>query len=119
VTRLLVACLNGSRDPSEHPALPCTPASIAAEAAAAVAAGAGALHIHPKDSRGCDTLEPGVVAAVLEAVRAAAPGVPAGLTTGAWAVSGPQQRVELVRGWTARPDFASVNWHEPVRQTWP
>jgi uncharacterized protein (DUF849 family) len=108
----LKACLNGPREPTEHPALPVTPAAIAADAAAAVAAGADALHIHPKDPAGHDTLEPGVVAAVLEAVRAAAPGVPVGLTTGAWATPGPAERIELVRAWGVRPDFASVNWHE-------
>lgn len=109
----LKACLNGPREPSEHPALPVTPDAIAADAAAAVAAGADALHIHPKDRAGRDTLEPDVVASVLDAVRAAVPGVPVGLTTGASAAPGPAQRIELVRGWTVRPDFASVNWHEP------
>jgi uncharacterized protein (DUF849 family) len=109
----LKACLNGPREPSEHPALPVTPAAIAADAAAAVAAGADALHIHPKDPAGHDTLEPHAVAAVLEAVRAAVPGVPVGLTTAAPAAPGPAERIELVRGWTVRPDFASVNWHEP------
>jgi uncharacterized protein (DUF849 family) len=109
----LKACLNGPREPSEHPALPVTPAEIAADAAAAVAAGADALHIHPKDAAGHDTLEPDAVAAVLEAVRAAVPGVPVGLTTAAPAAPGPAERIELVRGWTVRPDFASVNWHEP------
>jgi uncharacterized protein (DUF849 family) len=108
----LKACLNGPREPSEHPALPVTPAAIAADAAAAVAAGADALHIHPKDPAGRDTLEPDVVAAVLDAVRAAAPGVPVGLTTAAPAAPGPAERIELVRAWAVRPDFASVNWHE-------
>jgi uncharacterized protein (DUF849 family) len=109
----LKACLNGPREPSEHPALPVTPAAIAADAAAAVAAGADALHIHPKDPAGHDTLEPDVVAAVLEAVRAAVPGVPVGVTTAAPAAPGPAERIDLVRNWTVRPDFASVNWHEP------
>jgi uncharacterized protein (DUF849 family) len=113
VVGFLKACLNGPREPSEHPALPVTPAAIAADAAAAVAAGAGALHIHPKDAAGRDTLEPAVVAAVLEAVRAAVPDVPVGLTTGAQAAPGPAERIGLVRGWAVRPDFVSVNWHEP------
>ncbi len=113
MARFLKACLNGQREPSEHPALPVTPAEIAADAAAAVAAGADALHIHPKDSAGHDTLDAGTVAAVLEAVRAAVPGVPTGLTTGAWAAPGPAERIFQVRAWTVRPDFASVNWHEP------
>ena len=111
--RFLKACLNGPREPSEHPAPPVTPAAIAADAATAVAAGADALHIHPKDAAGHDTLGPDAVAAVLEAVRAAVPGVPVGLTTGAQAAPGPAERIDLVRGWAVRPDFASVNWHEP------
>jgi uncharacterized protein (DUF849 family) len=109
----LKACLNGSREPWEHPALPVTPDAIAADAAAAVTAGADALHIHAKDPAGHDTLDPDVVAAVLEAVRAAVPGVAVGLTTTASAAPGPAERIDLVRGWTVRPDFASVNWHEP------
>jgi uncharacterized protein (DUF849 family) len=113
VSGFLKACLNGPREPWEHPALPVTPAAIAAAAAAAVAAGADALHIHPKDPAGHDTLDPDVVAAVLEAVRAVVPGVAVGLTTAASAAPGPAERIDLVRGWTVRPDFASVNWHEP------
>jgi uncharacterized protein (DUF849 family) len=107
---LLKACVNGPRTPGEHPALPVTPAEIAAAAAAAVAAGAGAVHVHPKDAAGADTLDPSVVAAVVSAVRAAAPGTPVGVTTGAWAST---DRGAAVRGWTVLPDFASVNWHEP------
>jgi uncharacterized protein (DUF849 family) len=110
---LLKACLNGPRRPGEHPALPVTPAELAADAAAAVAAGAGALHVHPKDTSGADTLDGAVVAAVLTAVRSAVPGVPVGVTTGAWAAAGPAARRAAVRGWTVLPDFASVNWHEP------
>jgi uncharacterized protein (DUF849 family) len=110
---LLKACLNGSRAPSEHPALPVTSSAIAEEAARSVESGADALHIHPKDGHGADTLDPVTVAELLFAVRAAAPGVPVGLTTGAWAVSGPRDRIAMVRGWTVLPDFVSVNWHEP------
>ncbi|GEM_PF-2713384 len=46
------------------------------------------------------------------AVRQACPGVPVGVTTGAWASPDPAARVRSVRSWTALPDFASVNWHE-------
>jgi uncharacterized protein (DUF849 family) len=109
---LLKACLNGSRHPSEHPALPATPAHIAAEAASAVAAGAGAVHVHPKAADGADTMAPEVVAAVLTEIRSAAPGVPVGVTTGAW-IGPPEQRIRHVRQWDVLPDFASVNWHEP------
>lgn len=109
---LLVACLNGSRRPVEHRALPVTPAEIAAEAAHAVEAGAHALHVHPKDDDGADTLEPRRVGAVLEAVREAVPAVPIGVTTGAWAMPDPLHRAAMIRSWVVVPDSASVNWHE-------
>lgn len=106
------ACLNGARRPSEHPALPVTPAAVAAEAAAAVAAGARAVHVHAKDAQGVDTLAGEAVADVVAAVRAAAPGVPVGVTTGAWAAPDPAARLAAVRAWSVLPDFASVNWSE-------
>jgi uncharacterized protein (DUF849 family) len=109
---LLKACLNGARRPDEHPALPVTPEALARDAAAVVAAGADAVHLHVKDADGADTLNGAALADVLVAVRAAAPGLPAGVTTGAWAAPDPAERVALVRGWPVLPDFASVNWHE-------
>jgi uncharacterized protein (DUF849 family) len=110
---LLKACLNGPRRRREHPALPITPAELAADAAAVVAEGAGALHLHPKDRTGADTLYPPIVAEVLGTVRTRVPGVPVGVTTGAWAVPDPMDRAATVAAWSEVPDFASVNWHEP------
>lgn len=112
---LLKGCLNGARRPAEHPALPVTPAALAADAARVVAVGVGALHAHPKDraGAGADTLVGDEVAAVLKAVRAAAPTVAVGITTGAWTIEDPAERVKAIRAWTVLPDFASVNWHEP------
>ncbi|MGY1845938.1 3-keto-5-aminohexanoate cleavage protein [Blastococcus sp. SYSU DS1021] len=109
---LLQACLNGSRRPGEHPALPVTPAAVARDAALVVASGAGAVHVHPKDDAGADSLRPGDVAAVVDAVRAAAPGIPVGVTTGAWAAPDPADWIAAIRGWAVVPDFASLNWHE-------
>ncbi len=109
---LIQACPNGARRPGDHPALPCSPEDVARDAAAVVGAGAGALHLHPKDDAGADSLHPADVAAVVTAVRDAVPGVPVGVTTGAWALPDPAQRVAAVRAWTVLPDFASVNWHE-------
>ena len=110
---ILKCCLNGSRLPAEHPALPVTPDALAEAAAAAVAAGAEAIHFHPKIDEGHDTLEPAVLASALVAMRSALPSVPVGTTTGAWAAPDPAERLRLVRSWSVRPDFASVNWHEP------
>jgi uncharacterized protein (DUF849 family) len=109
---LLTACLNGSRRPGDHPRLPLTPSQIAQDVAAVVAAGADAVHLHVKDTQGSDTLSGDALASVLGAVRAVAPRVPLGVTTGAWALPDPRQRVAAIRSWVTRPDCASVNWHE-------
>ena len=109
---LLKACLNGARLPPEHPALPITPRQLAADAAACRAADASAVHLHVKDQEGKDTLDGSALARTLDAVREASPGLPIGITTGAWAVSDPDERTGLIRSWTSLPDFASVNWHE-------
>jgi uncharacterized protein (DUF849 family) len=110
---LLKACLNGSHGPAAHPRLPVRPAELAIAARDAVRAGADAIHLHPKDADGADTLDAVAAHDALAAVRAAIPGVPVGITTGAWSVRDPGERVNAVAAWTELPDFASVNWHEP------
>jgi uncharacterized protein (DUF849 family) len=110
---VLTACLNGARRPAAHPALPVTAAQLAADAARVAARGAGAVHLHVKDDAGADTLAAGPLAEVLPAVRARVPGLPVGVTTGAWAAPDPAGRLAAVRSWTVLPDSASVNWHEP------
>lgn len=110
---MLQACLNGSRTPREHHHLPVRPEELAEAAAAAVAAGASDLHVHPKTPDGTDSLARTVVADTLRAVRAAAPGIPVGVTTGSWTAPEAHDRVAAVRDWTILPDHASVNWHEP------
>ena len=113
---LIKACLNGGTTRDQHPAVPQTPAELAADAEAAVRAGAKVIHVHPRDASGAETLEAEAVLAAVRAVRAALPGVPVGVTTGLWAVGGdPMRRLGLVASWigTDRPDFASVNLSEP------
>jgi uncharacterized protein (DUF849 family) len=102
------ACLNGAREPGEHPGLPLTPSQLAADGAAAVAAGAQALHIHPRDAAGRETL---YVDDTVRAVQAACPGVPVGVSTGAWIEPDVATRVVAVRAWSA-PAMASVNLSE-------
>jgi uncharacterized protein (DUF849 family) len=113
---LIKACLNGGTTRQQHPAVPRTPAELAADALEAARAGAGAIHVHPRDASGNETLEAEPVLAAVRAIRAAVPDVPVGVTTGIWAVEGdPARRMVLVSGWTGddRPDFASVNLSEP------
>ncbi|GCD98899.1 3-keto-5-aminohexanoate cleavage protein [Embleya hyalina] len=109
---LIKACLNGTRRPEEHPALPLTPAQIAADSRAAVAAGASIVHVHPRDRRGRESLAPDVLTSVVRAIRGAAPGVPIGVSTGAWIESDAASRLASVRSWTVLPDLASVNLAE-------
>jgi uncharacterized protein (DUF849 family) len=112
--RLLVkACLNGPRKQGEHPALPLTPAELAADARRVVTAGAGAIHVHPRGPDGAETLDPAACDAALMAIRRACPGVPVGLSTAAWIEPDPDRRLSLIGSWTERPDFVSVNFSEP------
>lgn len=109
---LVKAAINGLRTPAEHPAIPVTPAQQAREAAAAVAAGAGAVHIHVRGPDGRESLAPEDVARALQVIRAACPGTPVGISTGAWIVPEVSRRLSLIRAWDVLPDFASVNIHE-------
>ncbi|MEV0004574.1 3-keto-5-aminohexanoate cleavage protein [Micromonospora sp. NPDC050980] len=110
---MLKACLNGGRRRDEHPAVPLTAAELAADAVRCANAGATAVHVHPRDDGGAESLDPAVVAAAVAAVRAACPALPVGVSTGAWIVPDPAERVAAVRAWPVLPDFASVNAHEP------
>jgi uncharacterized protein (DUF849 family) len=104
---LVKACLNGAR---AQPA-PRTPDEVAAEGSAAVSAGAGAIHVHPRGADGKETLDGDAIAATLTALRAVVD-VPIGISTGAWFLPDPLDRLRAIEGWTVLPDFASVNIHE-------
>jgi uncharacterized protein (DUF849 family) len=112
IALMLQVCLNGPRHRSQCERLPVTPQELGDAAAEAVAAGAQAIHIHPKDAEGADTMAAVHVDAAVAAVRACAPGVPIGVTTGAWTEPDAERRAALVRSWSVLPDHASVNWHE-------
>lgn len=115
---MLQAALNGARELAEHPALPFTPDQLAADARAVRIAGADELHVHPRDAAGNESLHPAIVAPALAAIRAAAPGMPVGVSTGAWIEPGRERLLAHVRAWAQlppgeRPDYASVNCGEP------
>jgi uncharacterized protein (DUF849 family) len=109
---LVKACLNGNRSPDEHPAIPCTPEELASEAASAVAQGAAAVHVHPRRPDSRETLDPDRCAEVVAAFRAACPGIPIGLTTGAWIEPDLTRRLTAIAAWEVLPDFCSVNFSE-------
>ncbi|MFF5179191.1 3-keto-5-aminohexanoate cleavage protein [Micromonospora sp. NPDC000316] len=109
---MLKACLNGGRGSAEHPAVPIAPAELAADAARCAALGVAAVHVHPRDSAGIESLHPDAIAEALAAIRTTRPGLPVGVSTGAWIEPDPAARVAAVRAWQVLPDFASVNAHE-------
>jgi uncharacterized protein (DUF849 family) len=106
----LQAALNGDRTKAEHAATPVSVEELARDAAACVAAGARAIHLHPRDPEGRETLEAGIVDEVVTKVRGAC-GVPVGVTTSAEIEPDPERRLELVRAWRT-PDYTSVNVSE-------
>ena len=111
MTTLLKACLNGNRAPGTHPALPLTPRELAADTVAVVAAGADAVHVHPRDTDGSETLVAVAIDEAVAAIRDDSPGVPVGVSTGEWIVADLGARIEAIGAWR-EPDFASVNLSE-------
>jgi uncharacterized protein (DUF849 family) len=106
------ACLNGGRTRAEHPAVPLTPGELAADAIAVRRAGAFAVHGHPRDARGAQTLDARACDAAVAAIRAAAPGMPVGLSTSETIERDPFRRAAALRTWRHPPDFVSVNLSE-------
>jgi uncharacterized protein (DUF849 family) len=105
---LLKSCLNGAR----AEVAPRSAREVAAEARAAVEAGAGAIHVHPRGADGKESLDGPALAATVTAIRAVVD-VPVGVSTGAWFLPDPHDRLRAIERWTVLPDFASVNLHEP------
>lgn len=110
---LIQACLNGNRRAEEHPALPITPHQLAHDAQLVVAKGAKALHIHPRNRRGEESLLAQDIAAALTAIRQSCPALPLGVSTGLWIEPDVSTRLQRVKDWTVLPDYASVNFSEP------
>ena len=75
-------------------------------------AGARALHLHPYDADGLETLAAEPCAAALRAVRAACPGVPVSLSTSAGIEPDPHRRLERVASWGVLPELVTANQGE-------
>ena len=106
------ACLNGGRTRAEHPAVPLTPAELAADAVAVRQAGAFAVHLHPRDAGGAQTMKARACDAAVAAIRRAAPRLPVGLSTAETIDPDPFARAAAIRAWRQPPDFVSVNLSE-------
>ncbi|SDI75939.1 Uncharacterized conserved protein, DUF849 family [Frankineae bacterium MT45] len=107
---LLQAALNGAHQRDGQTAVPISPAELAADAAECVQAGAGAIHLHPRDANGREQLTADVVDDAVRRVKELCR-VPVGVSTGAWIEPDPQRRAKHVRTWRW-PDSASVNLSE-------
>lgn len=109
---MVKACLNGARTREEHAAVPELPAELAADALAVQRAGAFAVHVHPRDARGAQTLRARECDAAVAAIRRVLPGLPVGLSTAEAIDPDPFARAAAVEAWRQRPDFVSVNLSE-------
>jgi uncharacterized protein (DUF849 family) len=108
----VMACLNGGRTRGEHPAVPLSAAELAADAIAVRAAGAFAVHVHPTDRHGVQTMDAKACDAAVAAIRAAVPRLPIGLSTSAAINPDPFARAAALATWRQAPDFVSVNLSE-------
>lgn len=109
---MLKACLNGARSPAEHAVLPVTSRQMALDAAECRGVGAEAVHLHPRDALGRESLGADALAATLREVRRMAPLLPVGVSTGEWILEDLKERTDAIRTWSELPDFASVNFAE-------
>lgn len=109
---LIEVALNGNRSRKEHAGVPQSPTELATAARDAVAAGAGAIHFHVYGPNGTESLEPADVKAAVEAVRAAVPGTPFGISTGAWIIRDPAKRLETAMKWDLLFPYVSINFSE-------
>jgi uncharacterized protein (DUF849 family) len=106
---VLQACLNGDRETG----VPRSPAELADASRACVAAGAEALHAHPRDRDGHETLDAADIAAAVTAMRAAAPGIEISFSSGLWITGGDvERRARMIAEWTLAPDLVSINLSE-------
>jgi uncharacterized protein (DUF849 family) len=112
VAMAVKACLNGGRSRDEHPAVPLTAAELAADARKVRDAGAFAVHVHPRDSGGAQTLSARACDAAVAAIRAAVPRLAVGLSTAETIDRDPFARAAAITTWRQRPDFVSVNFSE-------
>lgn len=113
---ILTCALTGVlTNPQQHP-VPVTPAQMAAEARDAFNAGASIMHVHLRQQTpGMGHLpswDPDVAAEVVDAIRAACPGVIINLTTGVIGkdISGPAACIRRVKPEIAACNAGSLNY---------
>lgn len=113
---ILTCALTGVlTDPAQHP-VPVTPAQMAAQARDAYNAGASIMHVHlRRQEPGMGHLpswDPAIAQSVVDAIRAACPGVIINLTTGVVGpdISGPLNCIRHIRPEIAACNAGSLNY---------
>ena len=113
---ILTCALTGVlTDPKQHP-VPVTPGQMASEARDAFNAGAAIVHVHIRDQRAgmghLPSWDPDVVETVVDAIKAACPGIVINLTTGVIGadVSGPIACIRRIKPEIAACNAGSLNY---------
>ncbi len=110
---IIEAALNGSQNRADNPAVPITPAEVAAEARRCAEAGASVVHIHAQEADGTWRADGDWYAAAIRAIRTAAPGLLISLTSlrpeGVSVATINDLLAALAADPETRPDLVSVN----------
>lgn len=110
---IAVAPNGGRRTKADHPALPLTPAELAAVATACLAAGAAMIHVHVRDRDGRHLLDADAYRAATAAIRAAVgDGMVVQITSEALGLYAPAGQMAVVR--ETRPQAVSLALRELV-----
>jgi uncharacterized protein (DUF849 family) len=123
---LIKAAINGGRSKAEHTAVPVSPDELALAVVDCLNAGANAIHLHVRSAKGHppfhsqdenlqsqkESLDAEDVARAILAVRSASPHAQIGVSTGAWILPDPAERLKAVAAWEVLPGFVSVNFIE-------
>ena len=110
--RRIQGCLNGNRSAKPSISLPTTPEGSASDACLAAKLGFFSVHVHPRDDQGRESLKEHWIGAAVSAIRAAAPNLEIGVSTGAWIEPNLTERIAAINSWKVLPDVASVNLFE-------
>ncbi|MGK7871181.1 3-keto-5-aminohexanoate cleavage protein [Falsiroseomonas sp. E2-1-a20] len=110
---IIEARINEYASRGGNPHVPWTATEIGRDAAAVAQAGAAIVHFHARAADGAPDHATSTYAAILRAIRAAAPGLLVHPTLGQITQSDPEQRIahilELARTEALRPEFASLD----------
>ena len=92
--------------------MPITPDQLASDARIAAKLGFFSVHVHARDDKGRESLKRNWIGAAVSAIRAAAPNLEIGVSTGAWIEPDLAERIAAINSWKVLPDVASVNLFE-------